>query len=291
MNNQTVLVVGKNGQLASELNANFGSSVVCLGREELDVFSQSSIEQAIEKHSATALVNASAYTAVDKAETDKDAAFALNCDAVSEMAKACQQHNIPMVHVSTDYVFRGDKGAPYATNEPRDPQGVYGASKAAGEEALLQILPDTSCVIRTSWVYSCSGNNFVKTMLKLMASKPELTIIDDQVGSPTWARGLAQACFEAATTPIQGIFHWSDEGVTSWYDFAIAIQQLGLEKGLLHSECLIKPIPTRDYPTPATRPHYSVLDKTHTRDTFKQASLINWRRQLSTMLDQLATAN
>lgn len=291
MNNQTVLVVGKNGQLATELSERFASAVVCLGREELDVFSQNSLCKAIETHSATALVNASAYTAVDKAETEKDAAFALNCDAVSEMAKACKQHNIPMVHVSTDYVFRGDKGAPYSTSDPREPQGVYGASKAAGEEALLQVLPNTSCIIRTSWVYSRSGNNFVKTMLKLMATKPELTIIDDQIGSPTWAEGLALACFEAATKPINGIFHWSDEGVTSWYDFAIAIQQLGLEKGLLHSECVIKPIPTCDYPTPATRPHYSVLDKISTRRTFEKAKLVHWRQQLSTMLDQLASAN
>lgn len=281
----SVLVIGKNGQLARELSAAF-ENVICLGRHDLDVMSVQSITEYLSRTKTYALINASAYTAVDQAESDKEAAYALNCDAVANMANACKAAGIPMVHVSTDYVFKGDKGSPYSVTDAYDPQGEYGKTKAEGEKIIRSILPDTSCIIRTSWVYSSMGNNFVKTMLKLMSSRPELTVIDDQIGSPTWAKGLAQACFEAATEKLFGVFHWSDEGVTSWYDFACAIQELGLEKGLLKSNTHIKPIPTKDYPTPATRPHYSVLDKALTRNTFN-TPLTHWRNQLSNMMDEL----
>ncbi|MBO1254230.1 dTDP-4-dehydrorhamnose reductase [Alteromonas sp. 5E99-2] len=286
--NKTLLVIGKSGQLAVELSKIGSASVVCVGRNDIDVMSDESIRSVIEKYNPDALINASAYTAVDKAESEKEGAFALNSEAVSKLANACKLANISMVHVSTDYVFKGDKGSPYKVDDVRDPQGVYGASKAAGEEAIQQVLPESSCIIRTSWVYSAAGNNFVKTMLTLMASKPALTVIDDQVGSPTWAKGLALACVEAATKSLSGVYHWSDEGVTSWYDFAIAIQELGIAKGLLSQAIPIKPIPTKDYPTPASRPLYSVLDKTVTRRVFADSPTHHWKAQLSSMLDELS---
>ncbi len=192
-----------------------------------------------------------------------------------------------MVHVSTDYVFNGHKGSPYLTDDPIEPQGAYGKSKAEGEKALLEILPEASCLIRTAWVYSSHGNNFVKTMLRLMTDKPQLSVIDDQIGTPTWAKGLAEVCVLAAENKTAGVYHWTDEGVASWYDFAIAIQELGIEKGLLSSAIPVLPIPSSQYPTPAKRPHYSVLDKQTAREAFASCKPSHWRKQLSIMLDDL----
>lgn len=192
-----------------------------------------------------------------------------------------------MVHVSTDYVFNGHKGSPYLTDDPIEPQGAYGKSKAEGEKALLQIIPDASCLIRTAWVYSSHGNNFVKTMLRLMADKPQLGVIDDQIGTPTWAKGLAEACVSAAFNKTSGVYHWTDEGVASWYDFALAIQELGVEKGLLDKSIPVLPIPSSQYPTPAKRPHYSVLDKQTSREAFASYKPTHWRKQLASMLDEL----
>ena len=282
-----IVVIGKSGQLAWELARMAGDSVVCLGREDIDLMSPAALATVLDAHQPSAIINASAYTAVDKAETDEAAAYALNETAVRHLAEYCANTNAFLVHCSTDYVFAGDKGAPYSTDDARQPQGVYGASKAAGEQVLTSLLPEQCAIIRTSWVYSSHGNNFVKTMLRLMAEKPALTVIDDQVGSPTWAKGLAAACLEAAQQRLAGIHHWSDEGVTSWYDFALAIQVLGVQKGLLSTVIPVRPIPTTDYPTPAKRPHYSVLDKTQTRARFSAAALRHWRLQLSDMLDEL----
>ena len=191
------------------------------------------------------------------------------------------------MHVSTDYVFNGHKGSPYLTDDAIEPQGVYGKTKADGEKALLDLLPNSSCLIRTAWVYSSHGNNFVKTMLRLMADKPQLSVIDDQIGTPTWAKGLAEVCVNAAQNQTQGVYHWTDEGVASWYDFALAIQELGIEKGLLSSAIPVLPIPSSQYPTPATRPHYSVLDKTSAREAFASCNPTHWRKQLSSMMDEL----
>ena len=192
-----------------------------------------------------------------------------------------------MVHVSTDYVFNGHKGSPYLPSDPIEPQGTYGKSKAEGEKALLAILPEASCLIRTAWVYSSHGNNFVKTMLRLMADKPQLAVIDDQIGTPTWAKGLAEVCVSAALNKTVGVYHWTDEGVASWYDFALAIQELGIEKRLLDNTVPVLPIPSSQYPTPAKRPHYSVLDKQTSRETFTSCRPTHWRKQLANMLDEL----
>ena len=287
-----IVVIGKSGQLAFELSRQFENSshqVTFLGRDDIDITSSDSIQATLAPLSADVLINASAYTAVDKAEDDHDtnACNAINAHAVKNLANFCKANAIFMVHVSTDYVFNGHKGSPYLTDDPIEPQGAYGKSKAEGEKALLEILPEASCLIRTAWVYSSHGNNFVKTMLRLMADKPQLSVIDDQIGTPTWAKGLAEACVSAAENETVGVYHWTDEGVASWYDFAIAIQQLGIEKGLLSSAIPVLPIPSSQYPTPAKRPHYSVLDKQTAREAFASCKPTHWRKQLSDMLDEL----
>lgn len=284
-----IVVIGKSGQLAWELTqlSDQETKIICLGRDQIDVFCEQSITNALLKHQAHAVINASAYTAVDKAETDEKNAYKLNSDAAKNLAQACKYLSLHLVHVSTDFVFNGDKGSPYLTDDPIEPLGIYGASKAQGEFAICNSIPQQSCIIRTSWVYSTHGNNFVKTMLKLMTDKPELGVISDQIGSPTYAKSLAKACLLAAKNKICGIHHWTDAGVASWYDFAIAIQEIAIEKGLLSNAIPIKPIRTIDYPTPAARPSYSVLDKTSCNTDFVDLPLIHWRTQLNKMMDEL----
>jgi dTDP-4-dehydrorhamnose reductase len=285
-----IVIIGKSGQLAFELSRELESSdhqVTFLGRDDIDITNTSSIEETLSHLSADVVINASAYTAVDKAEEDTEACNAINTLAVENLAKFCKANGAFMVHVSTDYVFNGHKGSPYLTDDPIEPQGAYGKSKAEGEKALLEIMPDASCLIRTAWVYSSHGNNFVKTMLRLMAEKPQLAVIDDQIGTPTWAKGLAEVCIAAAENKTTGVYHWTDEGVASWYDFALAIQELGIEKGMLENEIPVLPIPSSQYPTPAKRPHYSVLDKQTAREAFASCKPTHWRKQLAKMLDEL----
>ncbi|MCW8090794.1 dTDP-4-dehydrorhamnose reductase [Alteromonas sp. ASW11-130] len=285
----TILVIGKSGQLAYELKQVAGDDVICLGRNEVDITNKESLYETLNKVKPAAVINASAYTAVDKAESEPKVAELINVRGVANLAAVCKKASVFLVHVSTDYVFNGHKGAPYTVDDKIEPQGVYGKTKAEGEKALLDNLPDSSCLIRTAWVYSVHGTNFVKTMLRLMADKPQLGVIDDQVGTPTWARGLAEACLFAAKNRVHGVYHWTDEGVCSWYDFAFAIQELGVEKGLLEQAVPLLPIPSLQYPTPAKRPHYSVLDKSTTRETFSSIRPSYWRTQLSAMLDELKT--
>jgi len=285
-----IVIIGKSGQLAFELSRELENSehqVTFLGRDDIDITSSTDIEEKLSPLKADVLINASAYTAVDKAEEDTDACKAINTFAVKNLANFGKDNGAFMVHVSTDYVFNGHKGSPYLTDDPIEPQGAYGKSKAEGEKALLEILPEASCLIRTAWVYSSHGNNFVKTMLRLMADKPQLAVIDDQIGTPTWAKGLAEVCVTAAEDKTAGVYHWTDEGVASWYDFALAIQELGIDKGLLDKAIPVLPIPSSQYPTPAKRPHYSVLDKQTAREAFASCKPTHWRKQLASMLDEL----
>lgn len=284
-----IVVIGNAGQLSFELVRILGADTVCLGPQDTDITDEAVLSKTLSALAPDVIINAAAYTAVDKAEDDLALCHAINATAVENLAKYCKQAGAFLVHVSTDYVFNGHKGSPYLPDDPIEPQGAYGKTKADGEQALLSLLPDGSCLIRTAWVYSSHGNNFVKTMLRLMSEKPQLGVIDDQIGTPTWAKGLAEVCVSAATNKTVGVFHWTDEGVASWYDFAVAIQQLGIEKGLLDKTIPVNPIPSSAYPTPAKRPPYSVLDKTLTRSTFS-IPLIHWRTQLSAMMDELVKA-
>ena len=285
-----ILVIGKSGQLAWELSqlSTAKHDIVCLGRDDIDINNIASISAALAKYSANAVINASAYTAVDNAESDVENAYALNAIAVGNLAHACKELVIPFLHISTDFVFHGDKGAPYLPNDDIKPLGVYGASKAEGEKLITEIYPEKSAIIRTSWVYSTHGNNFVKTMLKLMAAKPELGIISDQIGSPTYAKGLAQACLLSIENNLVGMHHYTDTGVASWFDFAVAIQNIAIDLGLLNKKIPIKPITTAQYPTPAQRPHYSVLDKSSMAEALPELSLRHWQAQLKEMMTTLS---
>lgn len=290
MTNPTnIVVIGKNGQLAWELAqlSNDGVIITCLGRKQVDITCEQSISDALIQCKAHAVINASAYTAVDQAETDIENAYKINSLGVKNLALVCKNLSLHLVHISTDFVFHGDKGSPYLPDDPIEPLGIYGASKAEGERAITDIIPNNACIIRTAWVYSTYGNNFVKTMLKLMTEKPELGIISDQIGSPTYAKDLAKICLLAAEKKTCGIYHWTDSGVASWYDFAIAIQEIAIEKSLLTHTIPIKPIRTIDYPTPAARPSYSVLDKTQTVNAFIEQPMVHWRTQLALMIDEL----
>jgi len=284
-----IIVIGKSGQLAWELSqlSLAEHEIICLGRNDIDITDVSSVNEFFQQHQAEAVINASAYTAVDKAESDADNAYSLNAKAVGNLAQGCKELSIPFVHISTDFVFQGDKGSPYLPSDKINPLSVYGASKAEGEKLISEIYHDNSTIIRTSWVYSTHGNNFVKTMLKLMATKPELGIISDQIGSPTYAKGLAEACISSIENNLIGIFHYTDTGVASWFDFTVAIQSIGFELGLLNKKVPIKPITTSEYPTPAKRPHYSVLDKSSLANALPSLSFVHWQTQLQSMMEAL----
>lgn len=283
-----VIIIGKNGQLAWELQKTVprGIRMTVLGSGDLDITDGEAVHASLHELRPAAVINAAAYTAVDKAESDVDEAYKVNETGVKNIASACRQLGARVLHVSTDFVFDGTQARPYEPQDQTHPINVYGASKLAGEQALMQLLPE-SVIIRTAWVYSAHGNNFVKTMLRLMAEKPRLSVVYDQVGTPTWANGLARWLWSVAQKPdVKGIHHWTDAGVTSWYDFAVAIQELGLAKGLLEREIPIAAIPGSQYPTPAKRPGFSVLDKS----SAEQASgmpAVHWRKQLAKMMDQL----
>lgn len=285
-----VVITGKGGQLAWELEqlAPKGYEVISVGINELDITNELLVSEFIINTKPDLVINAAAYTAVDKAEEDIDTAYAVNELGTKYLANACKQINARILHVSTDFVFDGTSTTPYQTDSEPNPINVYGASKLAGDIALQEVLPDASVIVRTAWVYSVNGNNFVKSMLRLMQEKPQLGIIYDQVGTPTWAKGLAQWLWAvAAKSEVTGIYHWTDAGIASWYDFAIAIQELGIEKGLLKEFIPVLPILTSDYPTPAKRPEFSVIDK-NSAEEVSGIKMTHWRTQLSKMMDDLS---
>lgn len=291
-----VLITGKGGQLAWELERTQPAyaEVISLGVDELDISNVAQVNQQLISFSPDLVINAAAYTAVDKAESDQATAYAVNDIGAANLAHICKEIEAKLIHVSTDFVFDGCKTTPYQTDDQPSPINVYGASKLAGDEKITQILGSDAAIIRTAWVYSVNGNNFVKTMLRLMAEKEQLGIVYDQVGTPTWAKGLAEIIWaliehkhlENNTSGTTSLLHWTDAGVASWYDFAVAIQELAIEKGLLDKAIPLRPIPTSCYPTPAQRPSFSVIDKFSAEKASSKES-VHWRKQLSAMLDEL----
>lgn len=262
-----ILITGCNGQLGNEIqklekvnpqHIFFNTDVA-----ELDITNQLAIDQFIQENKIDGIINCAAYTAVDKAESNKQLCTALNAEAPAYLAMSIEKRGGWLVQVSTDYVFDGTKHTPYMETDTPCPDSVYGSTKLAGEIAVQKLCKKTM-IIRTAWLYSTFGSNFVKTMIRLGKEKSELGVIFDQIGSPTYARDLAVAIMTAVNKGIvPGTYHFSNEGVISWYDFTKAIHRIAGING-----CHVKPLHTAEYPTPANRPHYSVLDKTKIKDTY-----------------------
>lgn len=273
-----ILVTGAHGQVGTELN--FLSSLLenhsftFVDHDSLDITDNDAVNQFLSNGHYYALINCAAYTAVDKAESEKDLAFKVNGEGAGILAKACMANNCKLVHISTDFIFDGTKSVPLSEHEQPNPLSVYGASKLEGEKQVLLNNPDT-LLIRTSWVYSSFGNNFVKTILKLCKERESLNVIYDQIGTPTYARDLAAAILKIVQqdTWKPGVYNYSNEGVASWYDFAVAIRDIAKLNAKL------SPIETHQYPTPAVRPKYSVLNKKKIKETFG-LEIPYWRESL-----------
>ncbi|MBD3767907.1 MAG: dTDP-4-dehydrorhamnose reductase [Gammaproteobacteria bacterium] len=297
---QRLLITGKSGQLgqsfAKLVNEYPQYDFIFLGREQLDLSQPDSLERALESIEFDTIINCAAHTAVDKAESEPELADAINHQSVKQLAQIAKQRNVALIHISTDYVFDGKNHKPYIETDPVDPQSIYGLTKLKGEQALHRINPK-GCIVRTSWVYSEFGNNFVKTMLRLGKERDQLGIIFDQVGSPTYATDLARALLELLkqigteddksdnqTDEVLPIYHYSNEGVCSWYDFAKAIFEL--------AELTVKvnPIETKDYPTPAKRPHYSLMNKAKIKQDFG-LDIPYWKDSLQACLNELQNTN
>ena len=280
------LIVGSKGQLGRGLQACApqGVEIVAHDYDTLDITDRAAVSAMVEEVRPDLVLNAAAYTAVDKAETDAEAAHAVNATAVGLLADAAAAAGARLVHVSTDFVFDGTAGSPYAPDATPNPLGVYGRTKLEGEK----LAGDAALIVRTAWVYAPTGGNFVRTMLRLMAERPEVRVVADQIGTPTYAPGLAAALWTLAGKGVTGIHHYTDAGAASWYDFAVAIQEEALAAGLLAHAVPVIPIATADFPTPAKRPSYSVLDKASTFAALGGPTP-HWRTQLRTMLSEIKT--
>jgi dTDP-4-dehydrorhamnose reductase len=284
-----VLITGAGGQLGFELQrtAPQGWQIIALGSGALDIQDAAATAAAVQGYAPALIVNAAAYTAVDKAETEPQRAYGVNAHGAANLASAAVGLGARLIHVSTDFVFDGEKSCPYLPTDRPNPLGVYGASKLEGERRVDEITAGDALILRTAWVYSAHGNNFVKTILRLARERDSLRVISEQVGTPTWANGLAQVIWAAADQPaLKGIYHWTDSGVASWYDFAVAIVEEAVSIGLLNGAVPVFPIRAVDYPLPAARPPYSVLDKTATL-TALNLTPRHWRVMLREMLEDL----
>ncbi|HEY1899909.1 MAG TPA: dTDP-4-dehydrorhamnose reductase [Steroidobacteraceae bacterium] len=259
-----MLITGAQGQVGRCLMASAPPGVTALGltRAQLDVGDAEAVTRAVQEHGPAVIINAAAYTAVDRAETEVDAARRVNGLGPRHLARATRACGARLVHISTDFVFDGRSSVPYAPDAPTAPLGTYGQTKLEGEQAVAELAPDSSVVLRTAWVYAAHGANFLHTMLRVMAEKRQVRVVADQVGTPTAADSLAGVLWALAQRPdITGPQHFTDSGVASWYDFAVAIAEEATTLGLLAPGVRVSAIATADYPTPARRPAYSVLDK------------------------------
>jgi len=290
MSKPSIIVTGAHGQLGNELRVLSGNypafDFVLVDRDELSIDDAVAVRRWFEQHQPVYCINCAAYTAVDKAETEKELAMMVNGEAPGILAAACTAFNTRFIHISTDYVFDGTATTPYLESDATSPVNYYGVTKLRGEQSTLAGNPN-AIILRTAWVYSTFGHNFVKTMMRLMKEKQSLNVVNDQVGSPTYARDLAQVILtivdkteKNAAAWVPGIFHYSNEGVISWYDFAVAIQQL------TNSSCIVNGIPTSGYPTPARRPAYSVFNKEKIKATYK-ITIPTWQESLAACVKNL----
>jgi len=281
-----ILVTGSNGQVGSELrelSKSYDANFFFTDRESLDITNSEMITDFVEKNAIEIIINTAAYTAVDKAEEDRENADKANHLAVRYLANTAKEKGIKLIHISTDYVFDGKNYQPYNENDRTAPNGIYGKTKLAGEEAMREINPKNSIIIRTSWVYSSFGANFVKTMLRLGKERDTLGVIFDQVGTPTYAKDLAKTILDILPkikNENVSLYHYSNEGVLSWYDFAKEIMYMA------NIACNIDPIETKEYPTPASRPHYSLLNKAKIKSEFG-ITIPYWKDSLDRCLSTL----
>lgn len=261
-----ILITGANGQLGQALRATApsGYKVIALDRHQLDITHRVAVESFIDDFQPDWVINAAAYTAVDRAEAEPDLAFAVNGDAPGYLAAALAKTGGRLLHISTDFVFDGQASTPYPPDAVPNPINVYGASKLEGEKAVQSHLGDQALIVRTAWVYDGINRNFVTTMLRLMAEREEVRVVADQIGTPTATHTLATTLWQGLAQDWQGIYHVTDAGVASWYDFAVAIQHCGRKLGLLERSIPVIPIMTTEFPTAVQRPAYSVLDKSRT---------------------------
>lgn len=272
------LVVGCNGQLGNELRLLLQDTAVYVDRDEMDITNKQAVMDFVAGKNFEAIINCAAYTAVDKAESDEKLATLINVEGPRHLAAT----GLPLIHISTDYVFDGTNCKPYTEDDKPNPRTVYGRTKLAGEKAVLE-KADTAIIIRTAWLYSTFGNNFVKTMRRLGAERESLNVVFDQVGTPTYAADLARAIVAILPQMKKGtkeIYHFSNEGVCSWYDFALAIMAQS------DLDCKVMPIESKEYPTPAQRPHYSVLNKAKIKKDFN-LSIDNWAVSLAECVEKM----
>ncbi|MGQ9843955.1 MAG: dTDP-4-dehydrorhamnose reductase [Spirochaetota bacterium] len=283
-----ILVTGSQGQLGSEIKnlaktSTQNNNYIFTDIDELDISKNDAVNDFVAVHKVECIVNCAAYTAVDRAETDTNHAYLVNQHAVKNLVSAVKKYGIKLIHISTDFVFDGSKTTPYTEEDIPNPLSIYGKSKLAGEQEILTQTVD-ALIIRISWLYSVYGNNFVKTIIRHAKEKGVLNVVYDQVGTPTYARDVAKAIVHILTMPCnivgQRLYHYSNEGVASWYDFAQAIVEF------CSIPCTINPILSNDYKTPAKRPHYSVLDKTKIKKDFDLA-IPYWRNSLHDMIQSL----
>jgi dTDP-4-dehydrorhamnose reductase len=289
---KTILVTGANGQLGNEIRVistvYTGYNFLFVAKEDLAIDDPAAVKKYFTRYTIDYCINCAAYTAVDKAETEKEKAYLINAEAVGNLAMVCATHQTIFIHISTDYVFNGTAKTPYKETDTPSPVNLYGASKLKGEALALQNNPH-SIIIRTSWVYAAFGNNFVKTMLRLMSERETINVVGDQLGCPTYAADLAGAIMQIVSQLQQGvvmlndslpastIFNYSNKGIINWYEFATAIKELS------GSKCIVNPIPSSQYPTPAKRPQYSVMDTTKIQQTFN-LDIPEWKESLKNCL-------
>ena len=285
MTQPVVLVTGSNGQVGKELQQLASHypqfRFVFASREDLPLHHFGLAENYFIGIHPQFCINCAAYTAVDKAESEPELAELVNGEAVGHLAALCKKYNTKLIHISTDYVFDGKQEVPYVETDPTGPVSVYGRTKLHGEQLCLKENPD-AIIIRTAWVYSEFGNNFVKTMMRLMQDRMELNVVNDQIGAPTYAADLAKAILEIINSEkwVQGVYHYSNAGKISWYDFAEKIREL------IHSACKVNPISTSQYPTPAKRPFFSLLNTSKIRETYA-VEVPDWEQSLKKCIERL----
>lgn len=287
-----MLVTGATGQVGFELQATVPSWVelVLTDRALLDVTDAAAVRAVVSAASPDWIINAAAYTAVDRAESEPETAHAVNATGPRHLALAATEQGSRLLQVSTDYVFDGIATGPRRPDEPTAPRSVYGRTKLHGERAVLDVLGDDALIVRTAWLYSVHGSNFVKTMVRLLCERDEVRVVADQIGTPTWARGLALALWRAIALDLRGVHHWTDAGMASWYDFAVAIQEEGRALGLVPGTTRLVPVTTKEFQTAVERPAFSVLDKTATWRALGYAAE-HWRVMLRGVLGELSAGN